>query len=119
MSFQPKNALVWSEIHVRNRDAAADFYGQVTGMDPARMEMFGTHVAIFGPINGAGFDLQEGEPGNGSVVFIAAEGALTATMDRVRAAGGEVLSETFELPSGAFFKAKDPDGNVVGFFESA
>ncbi|MCH2075311.1 MAG: VOC family protein [Rhodobacteraceae bacterium] len=119
MSFQPQNAVVWSEIHVRNLDAAADFYGQVTGMDPARMEMFGAPVAIFGCMNGAGFDLQEGEPGNGSVVYIAAEGALAATMDRVRAAGGEVLSDAFEIPSGAFFKAKDPDGNVVGFFENA
>lgn len=119
MSYTPKNAVVWSEIHVRDLDRAAAFYATVTGMEAQRMKMFDADVAVFGAMDGAGFDLQVGEPGSGSVIYIAAEGALSKTMDRVRAAGGEVPSEPMQIPSGAFFAAKDPDGNAVGFFEQA
>lgn len=119
MPYEPANAVVWSEIHVRDLDAATVFYAQVTAMEPQRMEMFGTDVAVFGAMDGSGFDLQVGEPGAGTTVYIAAEGALSDTMDRVRAAGGEVLSEAMTVPTGAFFAALDPDGNRVGFFETA
>ncbi|MEM6478497.1 MAG: VOC family protein [Pseudomonadota bacterium] len=119
MSFQPQNAVVWSEIHVRDLDKAAAFYARVTGMSPHRMEMFGTDVALFGGMDGSGFDLQVGEPGGGNVIYIAAQGALSDTMERVRAEGGEVLSAAMEVPSGVFFAAKDPDGNSIGFFEAA
>ncbi|MEM6728209.1 MAG: VOC family protein [Pseudomonadota bacterium] len=119
MSYQPQNAVVWSEIHVRELDKAAAFYSHVTGMEPARVEMFGTPVAVFGSMDGAGFDLQEGKPGAGSVVYIAAEGALEATMERVRASGGTVTGDVMSVPSGRFFPCTDPDGNRIGFFETA
>ncbi|MEM9437089.1 MAG: VOC family protein [Pseudomonadota bacterium] len=119
MPYQPKNAVVWSEIHVRDLDAASAFYAKVTGMEAQRMEMFGADVAVFGTMDGSGFDLQVGEPGAGSVTYIAAEGKLADTMARVREAGGDVLSEAMQIPSGAFFACKDPDGNTVGFFEAA
>lgn len=119
MPYQPQNAVVWSEIHVRDLDAASTFYADVTGMAPQRMDMFGTPVAMFGALSGAGFDLQVGEPARGSVVYISAEGTLDATMARVRAGGGKILSDVMEVPTGRFFQANDPDGNVVGFFETA
>ncbi|MEM1373782.1 MAG: VOC family protein [Pseudomonadota bacterium] len=119
MPNQPQNAVVWSEIHVRDLDAAATFYADVTGMEAARLEMFGTPVAMFGAASGAGFDLQVGEPARGSIVYLSAEGPLDATMARVRDAGGTVLTDAMKVPTGRFFQASDPDGNVVGFFETA
>ena len=43
---------------------------------------------------------------------------LEAAAERVRKAGGQVLSEPIPTPFGQFFYAADPDGNSIGFFES-
>ena len=120
MSYQPANAVVWAEIHVRDLDAGAQFYSKVTGMDAFRTEMLGAHVAIFGGQEGSGFDLQQGQPAEGgAIVYIAADGKLEDTMKRVWDAGGEVVGEPQQIPSGRFAVCKDPDGNAIGFFEAA
>ncbi|MEM1235578.1 MAG: VOC family protein [Pseudomonadota bacterium] len=120
MSFQPSNAVVWAEIHVRDLDAGEAFYARVTGMDAMRTEMFGANVAIFGGQEGSGFDLQAGEPAQGgSIVYIAAKGKLADTLQRVWDAGGEVVGEPQQIPSGQFAVCKDPDGNAIGFYEAA
>ncbi|MEO0487304.1 MAG: VOC family protein [Pseudomonadota bacterium] len=120
MTYQPQNAIVWAEIHVRDLDAGSAFYSAATGMAPMRMEMFGVDVAMFGGQEGSGFDIQVGEPAQGgSIVFISAEGAIADIMDRVRNAGGDVMGEPQQIPSGQFVVCRDPDGNAIGFFEAA
>jgi predicted enzyme related to lactoylglutathione lyase len=42
---------------------------------------------------------------------------LTDAMERVRQGGGEVVSEVIEIPVGAFFYAKDSEGNSLGLFK--
>ncbi|MEM9717077.1 MAG: VOC family protein, partial [Pseudomonadota bacterium] len=55
--------------------------------------------------------------GNGPSLHLAAPASLSETADRVRKAGGKVLSDPIEIPFGSFFYAMDPDGNSLGFFE--
>ena len=44
---------------------------------------------------------------------------LDATLDTVRAAGGEVTEETFEFPGGRRFHFKDPFGNELAVWTQA
>ena len=68
---------------------------------------------------GVGYLLREGfdlPPLMFSRDEIVALDPLEAVMDRVPAAGGEVVSPVIDIPAGRFFYATDPDGNSVGFF---
>jgi predicted enzyme related to lactoylglutathione lyase len=38
-------------------------------------------------------------------------------MERVKDAGGQVVSPPITIPPGRFFYAVDPFGNSIGFFE--
>ena len=40
-------------------------------------------------------------------------------MERVKQAGGTVVSPIIQIPPGRFFYATDPDGNSIGLFEVA
>lgn len=63
--------------------------------------------------------LYPGKPaftGTGPTIHFAAPDSLAVTAERVRQAGGEVVSDPIEIPSGSFFYATDPDGNSIGFF---
>jgi hypothetical protein len=69
---------------------------------------------------GVGGHLYPGKPasnGEGPTIHLVAEGRLEATMERVTAAGGQVVSPPITIPPGRFFYAVDPFGNSVGFFE--
>ncbi|MEE4351191.1 MAG: VOC family protein [Pacificimonas sp.] len=55
--------------------------------------------------------------GEGMTAHFAISDKLADAMDRVRKAGGEVVSEIVELPIGAFFYAKDTEGNSLGLFK--
>ncbi len=122
MTDQP-NAVVWTEIPVASLDAACAFYGKVLEKELTVQQMGPDKTAVFPYAEGAGVSghLYQGTPsgdGRGNTVHLAAPGKLEATMDRVRAAGGAVVSDAIAIPAGRFFYATDPDGNSVGFFEA-
>ena len=48
---------------------------------------------------------------------LAVSGALEEAMARVWEGGGEVVSPVIEIPIGAFFYAKDSEGNSLGLFK--
>jgi len=56
--------------------------------------------------------------GTGNTIHLSAPDALEAIMDRVRKAGGEIVSDPITIPPGRFCYALDPDGNSIGLFES-
>ncbi len=56
--------------------------------------------------------------GTGPTVHLFAPGELTEIMERVKEAGGDVVSEVITIPDGSFFYAIDPDGNSIGFFKA-
>ncbi|MGH1413105.1 MAG: VOC family protein [Pelagimonas sp.] len=124
MTHKPKNFLVWGELPVTDLDRAISFYKDVT-MGDITLDTSGPNpMAIFQPEDmktGIALSMYPGKPaerGTGSTLHLSAQGTLEDTMQRVRDAGGEVVSEPIPLPSGRFFYALDLDGNSVGFFQS-
>ncbi len=125
MTFSPKNCLVWAEIPVTDMDKAIEFYQTVTGGSLTYIEDGPNPMASFqtaDPSTGVALHLYPGKPagdGSGPTVHLAAEGKLESVMERVSKAGGSVLYGPIAIPAGRFFYATDPDGNSIGFFETA
>ena len=124
MSFTPDNAVVWSEIPVRDLDRGMAFYSQVFGYDMSRDDS-GPNPISFIPTAGAdgiAGHLYPGEPaapGTGPTIHFAVPDTLEATAGRCEAAGGTLKSDPIAIPPGRFQYATDPDGNSIGIFEFA
>ena len=121
MSASP-NAVVWAEIPVADLGRAKAFYAAVLQQELTEQDGGPNPMVTFAtePDGGVAGHLYPGSPapaGTGNTVHFAAPGALEATMERVRSAGGQVVGEPIAIPAGRFCYALDPDGNSVGFFE--
>jgi hypothetical protein len=123
MGFQPEHFVCWAEIPVTDMERAMAFYSAVTGAD-LELDTSGPNpMANLRPKdmnNGVGGHLYPGKPaarGEGPTIHLVAEGRLEDVMERVTAAGGQVVSPPITIPPGRFFYAIDPFGNSVGFFE--
>jgi predicted enzyme related to lactoylglutathione lyase len=123
MGFTPQHFVVWAEIPVTDMEKGMAFYSAVTG---AALELDTTGpnpMANFrpkDPMTGVAGHLYPGKPasnGEGPTIHLVAEGRLEDTMERVKAAGGQVVSPAITIPPGRFFYAIDPFGNSVGLFE--
>ncbi len=117
------NTCAWFEIPVADLERARNFYGAVLGRDMSRLDGDPNPMVAFTDMSDAGVSghLYPGKPaaaGTGPTIHLAAPDGLEATAARVRKAGGEVVSDPIEIPSGSFFYATDPDGNSIGFFEA-
>lgn len=125
MSYQPEHFLVWGELPVTDMERSIAFYAAVTGADLTVDHSGPNPMALFKPANaaaGVALHLYPGTPagdGRGPTLHLAAQGTLEQVMTRVTEAGGTVVSPAITIPPGRFFYAKDPDGNSVGFFETA
>lgn len=116
MNAQP---IAWTEIPVRDLDAAAKFYGAALDVE-LKEEQMGperTFVVPYGD-GSISMNLQLGEPAgeNGPVVHFTVPDADAAAA-RAKSAGGKLLSPAIEIPPGRFFYVADPDGNKIGLFE--
>jgi uncharacterized protein len=63
--------------------------------------------------------LYPGKPaakGTGSTVHLSVPSPLEDTLERLKAAGGEVVSDIVKIPPGRFAYCLDPDGNSLGLF---
>lgn len=121
MSFTPENFTVWTEIPVADIDRAIAFYNMVfntemkkddTGPNP--MAMFPTSTP-----GGVGGHLYPGKPaaeGAGPTVHLACPGKLEDALERVKDAGGQVVSDVFSIPAGRFAYCLDTEGNSIGVF---
>jgi predicted enzyme related to lactoylglutathione lyase len=123
MGFTPEHFVVWAEIPVTDMEKGMAFYAAVTGAE-LELDTSGPNpMANLRPrdmIAGVGGHLYPGKPaanGEGPTIHLVAEGRLEHTMDRVKDAGGQVVSPAITIPPGRFFYAVDPFGNSVGFFE--
>lgn len=121
MPTQTQPPVAWTEIPVRDLDAASAFYAGVTGQPVTRMQMGPNETAVLGGHDGAGGGhLYVGQPaqaGQGATVHLTCAGRLEEVMERVAGAGGTVVSPPVVIPSGRFAYALDPDGNSLGLFE--
>ncbi|MCP4183217.1 MAG: VOC family protein [Hyphomicrobiales bacterium] len=117
----PKDTAVWFEIPVSNLTNAREFYQNVLQVTMIEQEMGSGTVMIF-PVEdmqtGVSGNLYEGKPGNnnGPTIHLSAPTPLEDTLERVVAAGGEIISEEVIIPGGRFVYCKDHDGNSIGLF---
>ena len=124
MTFTPETAAVWFEIPVSDLDASIAFYNAVLQTELKKETMGPNPTGIFptkDESQGVAGHIYPGEPakaGTGGTVHLAAPEGLEDAMERVRAAGGTVVSEIIEIPAGKFVYCLDLDGNSFGLFNS-
>jgi len=123
MAFTPQNALVWCEIPVTDLDKAVAFYSTAFNYEMS-IDNSGPNPMAFLPFNptvpATAGHLYPGKPpakGTGPTVHLAVPDTAEDAAARVKAAGGEVLSDAIEIPAGRFIYAMDPDGNSIGLFQ--
>ena len=128
MNKPPMCAVVHFEMPYKDRDRAAQFYEAVFGWQTNKLGPdMGDYLlvttalpgdspevppqAVLGAINGGLFPYEPGKPGQYPAVVIGVPDILAA-MDRVRAAGGEVLGEPMAVPGiGDYVAYLDTEGN--------
>ena len=125
MAFQPQHFNVWAEIPVTDMEKGVAYYGAVLQADMKIDESGPNPMAMF-PVQdlstGISGHIYPGKPasnGQGTTVHLSIDGKLEDAMERVKAAGGTVVSEPVPMPFGRFAYTIDPFGNSVGLFEAA
>jgi hypothetical protein len=124
MGCAPDTSAVWTEIPVTDPDAAMAFYAAVFRIDLATIPMGPTAGAVFPTAGGTGdsghlYPGSSATDGRGPTEPAAVPDTLEATVERLRAAGGTVLSDPIAIPAGPFVYARAPDGNSIGLFAAA
>ncbi|NBB81957.1 MAG: VOC family protein [Alphaproteobacteria bacterium] len=124
MGCAPDTFAVWTGIPATDPDAAMAFYAAVFQVDLETISMGPNAGAVFPTAGGTGVSghLYPGSPatdGRGPTEHAAVPDTLEATVERLRAAGGTVLSDPIEIPAGPFVYARAPDGNSIGLFAAA
>lgn len=114
--------IVFTEIPASDPERACRFYetllgGKVTRADGGPNPIWMLPHAEGGHAPGHIYPGQPATNGGGATTHFAVNDALSAAMDRVREGGGEVVSDVIEIPVGAFFYAKDSEGNSLGLFK--
>lgn len=113
--------IAWSEIPVTDMDRAVAFYNEVFGFEMTVDTTTGPMpMAVLGnAMEAGGAHLFPGKPATegGSTVHITLPDTLEAGSERLKAAGGQVLSPPIAIPDGRFVYARDLDGNSIGLFE--
>lgn len=124
MPFQPQHFNVWAEIPVGDMGRAVQYYEAVLQTELKLCEDGPNPTATFvtGDEAGVSGHLYPGRPaqnGEGPTIHLNCPGELEETLDRVKKAGGRVVSEIVSIPPGRFFYSVDLDGNSIGFFSYA
>jgi len=117
-----QNAISWFEIPVADMDRAQAFYETVLGRK-LRRESFGSEMLAVFPYEkpAAGGALQAGanasaRAGSGIRIYLDCMPSIDAVLERVEAAGGQIVAPKSALPPGMGFIAhlRDTEGNEVG-----
>ena len=120
----PANVVCWFEIPVTSLKKSAEFYNAVLKTE-MRHEIMGPNATYVFPTatsGGVGGHIYEGKPparGTGPTVSFVAPDTVEKSAERVKTAGGEVVSPVIEIPFGRFAYCLDPDGNSFSVFEFA
>lgn len=117
---EANNSVAWAEIPVRDLQAAKAFYSALFLQD-LEEQVMGPSTTILLPNTqqSTAGHLYEGKPaanGSGPTIHLGVPGPVESAMDRVKSAGGTVLSEAISIPAGNFAYCLDPDGNSIGVF---
>lgn len=104
------------EIPSKEPDKAGEFYGNVFGWKIDAASFPGYHmIEASEPPNGG---IEKREPFSPGIMIYIEVDDVTATLNKVKAAGGNIVKEKTEIPdTGHFGILNDPDGNVLGVFQ--
>jgi predicted enzyme related to lactoylglutathione lyase len=124
MSFNPGNAVAWSEIPVTDMEKSIVYYSTVFDYDLSLNTDGPNPIAILPnkDNNSVSGHLYAGKPpstGHGPTLHLAIADKLEDAMQRCTKAGGQVVSPPIEIPNGRFAYTRDLDGNSIGLFEAA
>ncbi len=118
------NTFPWHELYVANADAAIDFYDKVLGMGSKAMDMgeMGTYKML--TVNGTAVcgimettNLPHPNVPPHWAVYLAVDD-VDARLEKVRAHGGSVVVEPFDIPSvGRMALISDPQGAHIWLFK--
>ena len=117
----PDNSVVWFEIPVTDMKRAKVFYDAVFKTDLQEDSTGPNPMAVF-PVNdmkkGNSGHLYPGKPasGGGSTIHLATPAPLEDSLERLKKAGGTVVSPIVTIPPGRFAYCLDLDGNSIGLF---
>jgi predicted enzyme related to lactoylglutathione lyase len=109
--------VVHFEIGCRDKAKTAEFYGalfdwKMQEMGPAAMIATGADTGIQGHITSLGH-----EPHNYTIFYVQVDDA-EAYLKKAESLGGKTLVPPVPIPTGTFAWMADPEGNVVGLFET-
>jgi predicted enzyme related to lactoylglutathione lyase len=120
------NVLTWFEIPVSNIDRAKTFYETIFDIQMVKRKD-GNEEAVFFPFNPAIVQATSGRitgvltkternspSGNGTVVYINASPSIQLVLDKVEAAGGNLVLPKTQIPAGFIAIIIDTEGNKVG-----
>ena len=115
------NSLNWFEISVNDIDRAATFYEKIFDISLMRMEMMGMKMAAFPsePPHSGGALVQSSEQKpsmDGAVIYLNGNPDLQFVLDRVSAAGGQIIMGKTLIDDQVGYMAFfiDTEGNKVG-----
>jgi len=116
-----KNAVNWFEIPATDLERAAKFYSEILSSE-LKMEKFAEAMMAIFPyeqgsgVGGALIAQASQKPSlDGAIVYLNAGGDVADVLDRVEAAGGEIIMPKTSIgPMGWIAYIKDSEGNRVG-----
>lgn len=118
----PTSPIDWFEIPVQDMDRAQRFYETLLATRLRRESIAGNTLAVFDYADssvGGCLMAGAGAPAPslaGTLVYLRAGASLDATLERVGAAGGRVVTPKVQLPGdmGCYAHIADSEGNRVG-----
>lgn len=120
------NIITWFEIPVTDSDRAKKFYETILDIELVK-RADGNDEAVFFPYNpdviqatsgrvtGVLSKSERNNPSeNGTVVYINASPNIQTVFDKVKPAGGRIVSRKIQIPAGFIAVIIDSEGNKVG-----
>ena len=113
-----KHPIIHIEFSAKDRKESQKFYEGVFGWshtlyDEMNYTTFNTGEGVGGGLN----PVSEGFPAGTVTVYIQTED-VPASLAKVEAAGGAIVSPEFEVPGVGYFGFfKDPSGNMIGLLK--
>ena len=110
------HTIDYVEIYVDDVANAKTFYGEAFGW---RFNDYGDAYSGIQAPDGDGElgGITVGETRGPSPLVLMISEDLDASLESVRAAGGEVVEGPYDYPGGRRFHFSDPSGNVLGVFQ--
>jgi uncharacterized protein len=122
-THRPEHAIVWFEMPVTDLAKSKEFYETVLADEMMDQDMGPNMTVVFPKSKESSIagHLYVGKPsaiGTGSTIHLASPTPLEASLERVKSAGGQVVSDIIAIPDGRFAYCTDLDGNSFGLFEA-